>query len=95
MNEKDDVFKKFHDSFNQMEGHFHILEQRVPVDLQMEYFKYSDKIRKERPALDENDYEVFSAVLSDEAADAESKRYALSILASSRQDKRNGSTSVS
>ena len=39
MKEEGDVFKKFRDSFSRMEGHFHILEQRVPVELQMEYFK--------------------------------------------------------
>ena len=36
--------KKFRDSFSRMEGHFHILEQRVPVELQMEYFKYSENV---------------------------------------------------
>ena len=35
MKEEGDVFKKFRDSFSRMEGHFHILEQRVPVELQM------------------------------------------------------------
>ena len=47
MKEEGDVFKKFRDSFSRMEGHFHILEQRVPVELQMEYFKYSENVRKE------------------------------------------------
>ena len=42
MKEEGDVFKKFRDSFSRMEGHFHILEQRVPVELQMENFKYSE-----------------------------------------------------
>lgn len=40
MKEEGDVFKKFRDSFSKMDGHFHILEQRVPVELQMEYFKW-------------------------------------------------------
>ena len=46
MKEEGDVFKKFRDSFSRMEGHFHILEQRVPVELQMEDFKYSENGRK-------------------------------------------------
>ena len=29
MNEKDDMFKKFHDSFKGMQGHFHILDSFV------------------------------------------------------------------
>ena len=51
MKEEGDVFKKFRDSFSRMEGHFHILEQRVPVELQMEYFKYSENVRKETGLL--------------------------------------------
>lgn len=47
MKEDSDVFKRFRDSFSEMKGHFHILEQKVPVELQMEYFKYSEGIRKE------------------------------------------------
>ena len=45
MKEDNDIFKKFRDSFSKIDGHFHILEQRVPVERQMEYFKYSEKIR--------------------------------------------------
>ena len=62
MKEEGDVFKKFRDSFSKMDGHFHILEQRVPVELQMEYFKYSEQVRKERgakPDLNDMDYIAF------------------------------------
>ena len=48
MKEDNDIFKKFRDSFSKIDGHFHILEQRVPVERQMEYFKYSEKIRKDQ-----------------------------------------------
>ena len=48
MKEDNDIFKKFRDSFSKIDGHFHILEQRVPVERQMEYFKYSEKIRISR-----------------------------------------------
>ncbi|MDF9828838.1 hypothetical protein [Parabacteroides sp. PF5-6] len=47
MKKEEDVFRQFHDSFSQLEGHFHILEQRVPVKVQMEYFKCSEEIRKQ------------------------------------------------
>ena len=47
MKEEGDVFKKFREFLQQDGGHFHILEQRVPVELQMEYFKYSENVRKE------------------------------------------------
>ena len=61
MKEEGDVFKKFRDSFSKMDGHFHILEQRVPVELQMEYFKYSEQVRKERAKPDLNDMDYTAA----------------------------------
>lgn len=89
MKEEGDVFKKFRDSFNRMDGHFHILEQRVPVELQLEYFKYSEQVRKDResPDLTDMDYTAFRESLSDPEATTDHKRYILSMLATSRQVK--------
>lgn len=87
MKEEGDVFKKFRDSFNRMNGHFHILEQRVPVELQMEYFKYSEQVRKNKPAVEEVDYDLFSQSLSDPEVTTERKKYLLSILATSHEIK--------
>lgn len=89
MKEEGDVFKRFRDSFNKMDGHFHILEQRVPVELQMEYFKYSEQVRKDRvnPDLTDMDYTAFRESLSDPGATTDHKRYILSMLATSRQVK--------
>ena len=39
---KEDLFRKFKDSFDNMEGHFHVLDHRVPVEVQLAYFRYSD-----------------------------------------------------
>lgn len=60
MKEDNDIFKKFRDSFSKIDGHFHILEQRVPVERQMEYFKYSEKIRKDqdKPDISKMDFSV-------------------------------------
>jgi hypothetical protein len=85
MKEKEDIFSKFRDSFSKMNGRFHILEQRVPVELQMEYFKYSEQIRKERGELTDIEYDTFIDTLNDEETSAEYKRYVLSSLAASRQ----------
>ncbi|MEG1544249.1 MAG: hypothetical protein RR382_06965 [Tannerellaceae bacterium] len=87
MKEKDDVFKKFQDSFGRMEGHFHILEQRIPMGLQMEYFKYSEKIKKEARVLTDAECDAFQEDLSDEKLDMESKKLILSVLGSSRKVK--------
>ena len=89
MKEEGDVFKKFRDSFSKMDGHFHILEQRVPVELQMEYFKYSEQVRKERtkPDLNDMDYTAFRESLSNPESTTVYKKYILSMLATSREVK--------
>ena len=89
MKEEGDVFKKFRDSFSKMDGHFHILEQRVPVELQMEYFKYSEQVRKERakPDLNDMDYTAFRESLSNPESTTDYKKYILSSLATSREVK--------
>ena len=89
MKEDNDIFKKFRDSFSKIDGHFHILEQRVPVELQMEYFKYSEKIRKDqdKPDISKMDFSVFEDSLDDPESTVEHKKYVLSMLATSRQVK--------
>ena len=88
MKEEGDVFKKFRDSFSRMEGHFHILEQRVPVELQMEYFKYSENVRKEnrppRPLSEDECETLYNTLLTEETKDKTEKRYLLSQLATSK-----------
>ena len=89
MKEDNDIFKKFRDSFSKIDGHFHILEQRVPVERQMEYFKYSEKNRKDqdKPDISKMDFSVFEDSLDDPESTVEHKKYVLSILATSRQVK--------
>lgn len=87
MKEDSNIFKKFQESFSRMDGHFHILEQRVPVELQMEYFKYSEQMRKEKPVLTDVDYGIFFQRLSDPEVTTDHKKYILSVLATSRQVK--------
>ena len=86
MKEDNNIFKKFQNSFSQLNGHFHILEQRVPVELQMEYFRYSGRMRKD-PDKNELDYELIQDVLSDPEMDAEQKKHVLSMLATSNEIK--------
>ena len=77
MKEDNDIFKKFRDSFSKIDGHFHILEQRVPVERQMEYFKYSEKIRKDqdKPDISKMDFSVFEDSLDDPESTTEHKKY--------------------
>ncbi len=84
----EDVFKDIRDSFDSLHGHLHILEQRVPVELQMAYFKYSDRVRKENPAprpfSEEECERLYEELVSSDTADRARKRYLLCLLATSR-----------
>src|SRR5690554_1800072 len=58
---------------------FHILEDLVPIDIQMDYFRYFDKLRKENPSFD-RDEEVSILFSPDESI--ERKKRSLTLLAS-------------
>lgn len=89
--EEGDVFKQFSNSFNQLKGHFHVLEQRVPVEVQMEYFKNSEKVKKSllTPfSVEENEHykEVWMQLTAEETSN-EDKRKLLTLLAVSKSVK--------
>ncbi|MDR0574828.1 MAG: hypothetical protein LBG96_12515 [Tannerella sp.] len=85
MEEQEDVFKKFYDSFKNMDGHFHILEHRVPIEQQMEYFKYSNRIRKDSHEMNDVDYDRYVSNLENVELSKEEKKKILAMLASSKQ----------
>lgn len=90
MKKEEDVFRQFRESFSQVEGHFHILEQRVPVHTQMEYFKYSQTLRKEDPVddpLTEEEVEVLFRLLEIPEGSADEKKHLLTTLAISKSVK--------
>jgi len=78
------VFNQFQKFLKDSDGDFHILEQRIPVETQMEYFRYSDHLRKMmlRPA--EMDYNRLLLDLYSPYASHEEKKRALSMLAISK-----------
>lgn len=45
MKEKD-PFKKFQESIENLDGNLHVLDSSVPVEMQMEFFRYSEMVRK-------------------------------------------------
>lgn len=87
MKEQDDVFKKFHDSFNGLHGHFHVLEQSVSVDRQMEYFRFSERVKKEHPKLDADEVSQVAEKLSEADATVDDIKLELVLLASSHEVK--------
>lgn len=80
MSEHDDLLERLRQTLNQQEiDSFHILEDLVPLDIQMDYFKYFDNLRKENPSFD-RDEEV--AILFSPEVDIERKKKSLTLLAS-------------
>ncbi|MDR1918663.1 MAG: hypothetical protein LBQ65_03325 [Tannerellaceae bacterium] len=81
MKEKGDVFESFRDSFGRMDGHFHVLERRIPLELQLEYFKYSEQMRRNHAKMTDDEYQIYLQSLSNDTLSSEHKKYILSALA--------------
>lgn len=80
-------FKQFQKFLSETKGDFHVLEQRVPVEKQLQYFKFSDRLRKEAVPWTENDFEQFESDLYNPESTGEYKRRILSIFAVSKDVK--------
>ncbi|MDR0844704.1 MAG: hypothetical protein LBN71_05735 [Tannerella sp.] len=81
------VFDQFQRFLHETSGDFHILEQKVPVEIQMEYFRFSDRLRKEPDYLKNVDYDLYATDLQNQDSPFEYKRHILSTLAISKQVK--------
>ncbi|MDR1602432.1 MAG: hypothetical protein LBS42_08400 [Tannerella sp.] len=80
------VFNQFQEFMKETDGDVHILEQRIPVEMQMEYFTYSDRLRKVLPP-DGTDCDRLLLELYDTASSHEEKKHALTMLAISKEVK--------
>jgi len=83
---QEDGFKMFIETFQNMGGSFHVLENRVPVAQQMEYFDYSYKLRKKKlKKLKESDFCLLEEKLASAELPKEEKKKILTILALSSE----------
>jgi hypothetical protein len=87
MGKKRDIFKQFNESFMNMDGQVHVLEHQVPVEQQMEYFRFSNKVRQEIKDVENIDIEGYIYELTSSEYTNEYKKKILSILAASKQVK--------
>jgi hypothetical protein len=78
------VFNQFQKFLTETDGDFHILEQRIPVETQMEYFRYSDRLRKMALLPDKMDYDRLLVDLHSPFSSNEEKKHTLSMLAISK-----------
>ena len=76
-NEKD-IFSEFQQSMLHMKGNLHVLEASVPVEKQMEYFRYSEKVREH--SRNQTVEKQIDALNSDQSS-IEEMKYAMAFLA--------------
>ncbi|GHV50768.1 hypothetical protein FACS1894181_11750 [Bacteroidia bacterium] len=73
--------------FHLKDGQFRVLEQRVPIEVQMAYFKNSNRLRRENITIDESDFDMCLKDLHDEELEPEHKKDILATLAQARNVK--------
>ena len=85
MTSQEDIFKHFSTTFQNIGERFHILEHRVPVEQQLEYFNYSLFIRKKDIKISESQYNQCQEKLENVDLSMEEKKIILSMLATSSE----------
>jgi hypothetical protein len=82
-----DHFNRFQQFLNNAGSEFQILEHQVPIETQMEYFKYTTRLRELLPDDTEMAFEEFASVLFDANGLLDKKKQILSALAVSKEVK--------
>jgi len=78
MGNSDDLFDEFQHSLDSLDGNFHVLETNVPVEKQMEYFDYSENVKR---SIDDNTIDNQIVVLNSPDATLNDLKYAKTYLA--------------
>ena len=81
------IFDHFQRLLQETNGELRILEHQVPVEMQMEYFKYANRLRKVALPMEENEFEYYATDLYSSDSSLERKKQLLSTLAISKQPK--------
>ena len=78
MTSEDNKYGLFQESLEHLQGQFHVLETSVPVEMQMGYFRYSERVRKRsnKPVVEEA-----IEILNNQNTSDEEKRYVMTVLA--------------
>ncbi len=79
MADNEDKYSQFQESLNKVQGEFRILETNVPVEKQMEYFRFSENIRKNHIEL--SSIEETIETLNNPETSEKDKKQAMTILA--------------
>lgn len=81
------AFNQFQKFLKETDGEFHILEKQISVDIQLEYFKFSDRLRKTVPSEEGFDLDKYMIDLKNPESTKEYKQEILSTLAISKEVK--------
>jgi len=81
----EDVFNLMNDSFEDMDGRLHILEQNIPIEQQFEYFRTSENIRRSMRNIRQEDLNRFEEDLQSLTLSKAKKKKILSTLALSKE----------
>ncbi|MDR3309605.1 MAG: hypothetical protein LBS80_06600 [Tannerella sp.] len=73
----------FLNQFQNSDGRFHIIEHSVPVDEQIEYFKFADRVKKDI-ILTDADYEKFGSQLNADDCSPQRKKKLIAILGAAK-----------
>jgi hypothetical protein len=79
------IFDNFDKFLRDTDGDCRILEHQVPIETQMEYFVYSQRLRELLPEDSEMAFDQFASVLFDSAGALSQKKTILSALAVSKE----------
>ncbi len=78
MDRYDEILNQLKDSKGELKDNFHILEEIVPIEEQLQYFDYCKRARSDNESVDRN---YLVALLFSPTIDLEEKKYCLSVLA--------------
>jgi hypothetical protein len=78
MKDNRDLFNEFQQALQNARASLHVLETSVPVEIQMEYFKYSERVREHG---EDDTVEGQLKVLNSDKATYEEAKYAMTFLA--------------
>lgn len=81
------AFNRFQKFLKETDGEFHILEKQISVDLQLEYFKFSERLRKKNHSERDLDLDQYAVDLQNAESTKEYKQEILSTLAISKEVK--------
>jgi hypothetical protein len=88
MEENEQVFSDYPSPLKDIKGTVHVLEQRIPIEIQMEYFHNSNQLRNDTYAeIDDATLDTYKEMLHSDTIDVSQKKRILTTLAICKQAK--------